>query len=151
MGEKCQRIVAIYKFHSFLCLHSHCLYTICDNQKKKEKEKKKRVSRINLFCRLMDLQDVNSNNPKTCSIQKIDEGGKCIQDKMCMAMATEAKASVDLHGDGKVDTPSVHMVGNDPNFENNVLARRATLHGIFKFLFPPILLEICLSYCLKFC
>lgn len=83
----------------------------------------------------MDLQDVNSNNQKTCSIQKIDEGGKCIQDKMCMATATEAKASVDLHGDGNVDTPSVH----------------ATLHGIFKFLFPPILLEICLSYCLKFC
>lgn len=90
----------------------------------------------------MDLQDVNSNNQKTCSIQKMDEGGKCIEDKMCMATATEAKASVDLHGDGKVDTPSVHMVGNDPNFDNTVLALRATLHGIFKFLFPPILLEI---------
>ncbi|KAM3706607.1 hypothetical protein ACJW31_03G163000 [Castanea mollissima] len=75
-----------------------------------------------------NAQDVNSNNQKTCSIQKIDEGGKCIQDKMCMATATEAKASVDLHGDGKVDTPSVHMVGNDPNFDNTVLALRATLH-----------------------
>ncbi|KAL0004007.1 hypothetical protein SO802_011568 [Lithocarpus litseifolius] len=75
-----------------------------------------------------NAQDVNSNNQKTCSIQKIDEGGKCIQDKMCIATATEAKASVDLHGDGKVDTPSVHMVGNDPNFENTVSALRATLH-----------------------
>uniref|UniRef100_A0A7N2LB25 AMP deaminase n=1 Tax=Quercus lobata TaxID=97700 RepID=A0A7N2LB25_QUELO len=75
-----------------------------------------------------NAQDVNSNNQKTCSIQKIDEARKCIQDKMCMATATEAKASVDLHGDGKVDTPSVHMVGNDPNFENTVLALRATLH-----------------------
>ena len=142
MGEKRQRIVAIYKFLSFLCLYSHCLYTICDNQKKKKKKKIIQRTRIKIFYRLMDLQDVNSNNQKTCSIQKIDEGGRCIQDKMCMATATEAKASVDLHGDGKVDTPSVHMVGNDPNFENTVLA---TLHGIFKFLFPPILLEICLS------
>ncbi|XP_065620435.1 AMP deaminase-like [Quercus suber] len=55
-----------------------------------------------------NAQDVNSNNQKTCSIQKIDEGGKCIQDKMCMATAAEAKASVDLHGDGNEDTPSVH-------------------------------------------
>ena len=38
MGEKRQRIVAIYKFLSFLCLYSHCLYTICDNQKKKKKK-----------------------------------------------------------------------------------------------------------------
>ena len=144
MGEKRQRIVAIYKFLSFLCLYSHCLYTICDNQKKKRKSIQNKS-----VLPLMDLQDVNSNNQKTCSIQKIDEARKCIQDKMCMA--TEAKASVDLRGDGKVDTPSVHMVGNDPNFENTVLALRATLHGIFKFLFLPILLEICLSYCLKFC
>ena len=82
----------------------------------------------------MDLQDVNANSQNTCTVPKIGEDGKCIQDETCRTTVSEAKPSLDLHGDGKVDTPSVHMVGNDPNFANTVLPPRTTRHGIFNFL-----------------
>uniref|UniRef100_A0A2N9EBX0 AMP deaminase n=1 Tax=Fagus sylvatica TaxID=28930 RepID=A0A2N9EBX0_FAGSY len=75
-----------------------------------------------------NAHDVNANSQNTCTIPKIGEDGKCIQDETCRTTVSEAKASLDLHGDGKVDTPSVHMVGNDPNFANTVLPLRTTLH-----------------------
>lgn len=49
------------------------------------------------------------------------------------SIANEAKANVD-HGGGKVDTASVHTVGNDPIFANTILPLPSTMHGTLKCL-----------------
>lgn len=81
----------------------------------------------------MGLQDANSNNPNMGTAPMMGEGENYLQDRMCKVTISEAKAGVDLHGHGKVDTTSDYRVGNDLNFANTNLPLRTTVHGIFDF------------------
>lgn len=46
----------------------------------------------------------------------------------------EAKGSEDMQGDGKVETMSANLVGNDHKFVDPVLPPRNAVHGTFTFL-----------------
>lgn len=71
---------------------------------------------------LTNAQDINSKNQNLCPVPILDDDGNCIHNKMCRATVSEPKAGVDLHGNRKVDTASVHTVGNDPNFANTTVS-----------------------------
>ncbi|KAG2707293.1 hypothetical protein I3843_05G130000 [Carya illinoinensis] len=77
---------------------------------------------------LTNAQDANSNNPNMGTAPMMGEGENYLQDRMCKVTISEAKAGVDLHGHGKVDTTSDYRVGNDLNFANTNLPLRTTVH-----------------------
>lgn len=95
----------------------------------------------------MDLQDVNSDNYQNlCAFPIMGDGGNFMQDKMSRPTVSEAKAGVDLLGNGKIDMASVHIVGNDPNFGNANIPLRTTVHGIFNFLVLKSFMEISVMF-----
>lgn len=52
------------------------------------------------------------------------------QDQNCRGSINVVKPSIDVHGNGKVDTASVHVTGHDTFLPNVILPQRTTLHGI---------------------
>lgn len=96
-----------------------------------------------LLTNCLDLQDVNTNNPNI-TVPIMDDHKNGMQDNMCRATGSEVKAGVDLCGNGKTDTSSVHILGYDSKFSNTSLPLRKTPHGIFDFLALNTLMEICL-------
>lgn len=52
------------------------------------------------------------------------------QDQNFRGSINVVKPSIDVHGNGKVDTASVHVTGHDTFLPNVILPQRTTLHGI---------------------
>ncbi|KAL7163991.1 hypothetical protein ACSBR2_039990 [Camellia fascicularis] len=76
----------------------------------------------------INLNDNSSNIQNLSAPPFNDDNRSCILEQKNRAIANEAKENVDQYGDGKADTTSMHIMGNDPSLTNIILPLTATVH-----------------------
>ncbi|XP_028094944.1 AMP deaminase-like isoform X1 [Camellia sinensis] len=76
----------------------------------------------------INLNDNSSNIQNLSASPFNDDNRSCILEQKNRAIANEAKENVDQYGDGKADTTSMHIMGNDPSLTNIFLPLTATVH-----------------------
>ncbi|THG04194.1 hypothetical protein TEA_010095 [Camellia sinensis var. sinensis] len=76
----------------------------------------------------INLNDNSSNIQNLSASPFNDDNRSCILEQKNRAIANEAKENVDQYGDGKADTTSMRIMGNDPSLTNIILPLTATVH-----------------------